>query len=121
MAVKTNVENKKLLTVERVMEHLNDDTLSSETGVWYYDPETDSFELCEEEQMDEVDGIVMPFEQVLVRFSEVVETLEDETGEDFERYRRGVWHRIFESGCVEEFNSVEERLLRHRVEDWLNN
>ena len=113
--------NKKLLKVDGVMEHLNDDTLSSETGVWYYDPETDSFELCEEEQMDEVGGIVMPFEQVLVRFSEVVETLEDETGEDFERYRRGVWHRIFESGYVEEFNSVRERLLRHRVEDWLNN
>ena len=121
MNVKTNVENKELLTVERVMEHLNDDTLSSEAGVWYYDPQNDSFELCEEEQVDEVGGIVMPFKQVLVRFSEVVEALEDETGENFERYRRGVWHRIFESGYVEEFNSVQERLLRHRVEAWLNN
>ena len=120
MTVKTNVENKKLLTVERVMEHLNDDILS-DAGVWYYDPKNDSFEFCEEEQVDEVGGIVMPFKENLVRFSEVVEALEDETEEDFERYRGGVWHRIFESGYVEEFNSLQERLLSQRVEDWLDN
>lgn len=55
------------------MDHLNDEKIRGlGVGLWYYAPDTDSFELCEEEQMDEVDGIVMPFKEELVSFSDVL-------------------------------------------------
>lgn len=104
------------------MDHLNDEKVRGlGVGLWYYDPDTDSFELCEEEQMDEVDGIVMPFREDLVSFSDVFEALEEEPDEDFELYGSYESHRIISRKYGGLFFAVKRCLLEEKVEEWLNN
>lgn len=118
--IKQRNANKILLTVERVMEHLNEYELI-DVAVWQYDPTSDSFEICEGcIYSDDIARIVMPFKEDLVKFSEVVVALENDTQQDFERYRKGVWHRIVDAGYTEMFYTLQDTLLKERVAAWLN-
>lgn len=122
MTKSNNAMSKKYLTVKRVMDHLNDEKIRGlGVGLWYYAPDTDSFELCEEEQMDEVDGIIMPFKEDLVSFSDVFEALEEEPDEDFELYDSYERHRIVSRKYGGLFLAVKRCLLEQKVEEWLEN
>lgn len=109
-------EVKKNLSVELVMKYLNH-YYPIQGDVWFYDPEEDSFDVCEDIN---VPGIAMPFEEDLVRVSEVAEILEGVTNQDFELHHAGVMRRIIDAGYADEFYELQNSLLKERVREWLN-
>lgn len=75
------------------MDHLNDEEIRGlGVGLWYYAPDTDSFELCEEEP-----------------------------DEDFELYDSYERHRIVNRKYGGLFLAVKRCLLEQKVEEWLEN
>ncbi|WP_320973812.1 hypothetical protein [Dysgonomonas capnocytophagoides] len=105
------------LGIDTIMKHLNDSS-TIDSGIWYYNSNTKTIDLCSEENLDSLE-FIMPFKQDLVSYHEIISRMEDDFNVTFETHRPGVSRRVREAGyhdCVYDYTDM---LIRERLNEML--